>query len=52
MTRKLTTKILQAYANFLIGRLEKSKSSEEFDFWYQQAIALDIYCLQREIKLE
>ncbi len=44
--------ILQKYANFIIEKLEKSKTDEEFEMWFSQALYLDFYCNKHYIFLD
>lgn len=50
--RKMITGFLQYYANFLIKKLQTSQTNDEFDFWYKQAVNLDIYCKQLGFNLK
>ncbi len=44
--------LAQSYADFLISRLEDSKTNEEFQMWFSQALYFDFYCTGRNIYLD
>lgn len=50
--KKVLTKILQTYADFLISRLENSKNNDEFQSFYLQALYLDFFSNRFNIELK
>jgi hypothetical protein len=45
-------RILQSYADYLIKKLEQSKTQEEFDNWYNTAVMFDFYTTKFGIYLD
>ncbi len=45
--KKIITVIFQKYADFLIERLQNSKSDVEFNSWLNQAVYIDLYCIYK-----
>ena len=50
--KNITKKITQTFANLIISKLQGSKTDFEFDFWMNQGITLDTWCISKQIYLD
>ena len=53
--KKLIKYFAQKYADFIMRQLERTIGSEtehEFNFWMEQGLKLDNYCVCKEIYLD
>lgn len=49
---KKRNEILQNFANFIIERLEHSKTEREFNVWLNLGLNINYWCVEREIYLD
>ena len=49
--RKIKIFIFQKIADFIVKRVENSKSEKQMKFWYNEGMVFNDYCLDREIEL-
>lgn len=50
--KNITKKITQKIANLIINKLQNSQTDSEFDFWMNQGITLDTWCIGKQIYLD
>lgn len=50
--KNITKKITQIFANLIISKLGDSQTDFEFDFWMNQGIILDTWCVSKQIYLD